>query len=421
MSGATTPAIAVGSVADMIARMRAVLPFAWFPLTEAGSASETPVLDAVLSGIGSAWSFCFGLLNYVQSQTRLSTANGTFLDLFAADFFGTSITRKAFETDDAFRSRISASLLLPRATRTALSDTLFRLIGLRPWLFEPRRAADTGAYGVAGLGYGSSMPFQYLVSLDANGGVIRRESVATYVDIVGQLQIAPRHTARPVYSSGSWVSFLVEPSGFNLLKDSLGFTGWSASSTGAVASWLVNASPAIALLSGYPTLELTVAGAGSFPGPSIETFIGDQSVTASLWIWLPSGHTLTQLRLQCGDASENAHADANLTLVNQWQRLITTIDGTSGIAKTIAAWLIGTSTGPTSNKIVTQCWQVEPGTAATSFIPSSGQIGVRDLDRVVGDISSNDPFILVRDDILEAVGRTAPAGSVAWMNIQLRQ
>ncbi len=411
----------VGNIADMVGRMRAVLPFAWFPTTALGSASATPVLDAVLSGMGSAWAFCFQLLDAVRSQTRLATASGNFLDLLAVDFFGQTIARRAYEADDAFRARLSSSLLLPRATRSALLEALFSLTGLNARVFELRRSADAGGYGVAGFGYGSNMPFQYLVSLDANAGVIRRESVGSYLDVTGQLRIAPRHAARPVYANGTWTSFMVEPAGYNLLKDSVGFSGWSVPSAGAITSWSVETNPGIALWAGSPVLEMTVSTAGSFPGPSVKTFIGDQSVTASVWIWLPSGHTLTEFHLQCGDASGTGHVSADLTRVDQWQQLVTTLAGVVGAMRTVTTWLVGTSSGTTSNKILTQCWQLEPGTVATSFIPSEGQIGVRDKDRVVGDTSVNNPTILLRDDIQEVIGQTVPAGSIAWLNIQLRQ
>ena len=79
----------LGTTSDMAVRLRATLPTGWFPTSPpAPAATATPVLDGLLSGLGSAWSFCFGLLGTVAQQTRVATASGSFLDMMAADFFG---------------------------------------------------------------------------------------------------------------------------------------------------------------------------------------------------------------------------------------------------------------------------------------------------------------------------------------------
>jgi hypothetical protein len=420
MSGETPgTALQTGSTADMVARMRAVLPFAWFPAASAaGSPSAAPVLDSVLTGIGTAWSFCFGLLQYVRSQARLATITGSFLDLFAADFFGSAIRRRASEADDDFRARITASLLIPRATRAALDNTLLQLVGVSPEIFEPRRSADTGAFGLAGFGYGSDTPFQYLVKIDANGGPLRRESQASYLDSSGRLRIAPRHAARPVYNDGVWQSFLVEPAAVNMLKDSVGWSGWSVSSAGGVANWSLNSSSSTALWSGQPVLQIAVSAGGTIQGPATRVFVGDQSVCASVWIWIPSAHTLTDLHLSFGDAFVSRQMQADLTVVDRWQRLVVALDGVSGVTRTANVQLAGASTGAMQNMVLTQCWQVEAGLVATSFIPSAGQIGIRDQDRVVIAETADDPVVLDQIDISEAIVRTIPAGSIAWLALQ---
>lgn len=424
MSGQQTDTVSPGSVQDMVARIRAVLPFAWFPAgSSADVPSQAPVLDSVLSGIGTAWAFCFNLLQYVQSQARLATISGCFLDLFAADFFGSTIRRRVAETDDAFRVRLKANLLIPRATRAALADTLLQLTGVSAWIFEPRRSGDTGGFGAALLGYGTSNTgFQYLTRIDANGGPIRRESEASYIDAGGRLRIAPRHAARPIYVGGVWQAFLVEAAGYNLLKDSAGWGGWSLPLPGATAGWNVDQRPAISFWLGQAVMQIDINATGPFNGPSTTVFIGNQAVCASAWVFIPSQNTLTNLELSFGDEALPAVAAADLTIVDQWQRLVVPIDSISGQARDSVVRLSGTSTGLMVRPVITQCWQVEPGSLATSYIPSSGQIGVRDMDRMDASLSTGgNPVVLNGDDIDEAIARTIPAGSVAWLALQHTQ
>ncbi len=154
----------------MVSRLRAVLPARWFPDTAAGAASNTPVLDAVLAGIGYVWAQVYAQLSYVTLQARIATATDVFLDMIGIDFFGTAMPRQPSEGDAHYRARLQAAMLQPRGTRAALVRALVNLTGRTPVIFEPARPTDTRAWGVAcgwGVagGWGSlQMPFQCLVS-----------------------------------------------------------------------------------------------------------------------------------------------------------------------------------------------------------------------------------------------------------------
>lgn len=165
-----------GDMNDMAARIRAVLPTSWFPTSAPGAASSTPVLDAVLAGLGSAWAAIYRLLTFTKLQTRIATATGFFLDLIALDFFGITLVRRSGETDAAFQARIRSNIFAPRGTRAALARMVIDLTGRKPAIFEPANTQDTGGYGtgaqggggmgfsVAG-GYGSlQLPFQCFVT-----------------------------------------------------------------------------------------------------------------------------------------------------------------------------------------------------------------------------------------------------------------
>ena len=91
--------MAAGDQTDILGRIKALLPFRWFP-------DITPVLDALLSGVAWALSFIYSLIQYAKLQTRIATASDGFLDLIAFDFFGTSLLRRQQETDVSFRGRI---------------------------------------------------------------------------------------------------------------------------------------------------------------------------------------------------------------------------------------------------------------------------------------------------------------------------
>ncbi len=159
----------LGDSEDMLTRLRAVLPTRWFP-------GDAPILDALLHGLAWAWAWCFGLLGYVRTQTRIATATDVWLDIIAEDFFGTSLRRPPGQDDDVLRRRIRLELFRDRATRAALSRALLDLTGRAPAIFEPARATDTGAYAgtgaeATGLGYGVAggwgsldLPFQCFVT-----------------------------------------------------------------------------------------------------------------------------------------------------------------------------------------------------------------------------------------------------------------
>jgi hypothetical protein len=183
MSGTTTPA--TGSSADIVNRIKAVLPSQWFPVPQEGSASPTPILDGVLTGLAWPWSQLYSLIQYVILQTRIATATGVLLDIIAQDFFGLNLTRNINEGDAAFSARIRAAILQPRATRPAMIQVLQLLTGNTPKIFVPANTGDTGAYtngndqapwqgmayGQAG-GWGSlQLPFQvFIIAYRPSGG-----------------------------------------------------------------------------------------------------------------------------------------------------------------------------------------------------------------------------------------------------------
>ena len=431
MSGSGSSGSSTGTCADMVSRMRAVLPPSWFPLTAPGATtSATPVLDGVLSGIGCGWAYCYALIQLVVQQSRISSATGSFLDMICADFFGTTIKRMPGEPDSVFRGRISANLLLPRATRSAVSQAVAALLGGAPILFEPFRSADTGGYGSAavggaggGGGYGtaglrlgsSTLPFQYLVTVSADGKTSRRESDASFIDADGTMQIAGRHVLRSLYSDGNAMGLLIEPRGFNLIKDSIGWSGFQLASATATARWNVDPSGANALWTDMPVMQVSIYSGGTITGPSIQVVTTGSAVTASFWLMLPPDHTFTSCGLSFSDQyGVVAHAAATLSVTGTWQRLSATLPSGVAADRIVTITLGGQSSSLMDTPLLTQCWQIEPGSGATSYIPSSQQVGIREPDDPVtlwtGAADTVDQVALN-----EAICRVIPAGSIAWI------
>jgi hypothetical protein len=150
---------------DFAARLRSLLPPAWFP-------DNAPVLTAILEGFAATWSALYALLTYVQAQDRIGTATGGWLDGKAMDFLGPAFIRRLNESDAAFSLRVRKEILRPRNTRAAIIQVLQDLTGNTPTVFRPTNASDTGGYGRGGIGYGVGggwgslgLPFQALITI----------------------------------------------------------------------------------------------------------------------------------------------------------------------------------------------------------------------------------------------------------------
>lgn len=136
-----------GDQTDFQSRLIALIPDDWL-------GDVRNVWQAMFAGVASVKAWLYGLIAYAKAQTRIATATDGFLDLIAADFFGTSIQRAPGQSDNSFRKVILANLFRERATRRAVSLIVTQITGYEPIIYEPLRVADNGAYGVPFWGYG---------------------------------------------------------------------------------------------------------------------------------------------------------------------------------------------------------------------------------------------------------------------------
>lgn len=156
--------MATGDQSDIYHRLRGYLP-RWF-----GDEAQSPVINALLQGLAYGGAYVYSLYAYAKLQTRILTATDGWLDMIAADFFGSALLRSASQSDASFRARIILNLFRERATRNGMVKVLTDLTGRAPTIIEPTRPADTGVYGGPLIGYSIAgaygsilMPYQAFV------------------------------------------------------------------------------------------------------------------------------------------------------------------------------------------------------------------------------------------------------------------
>ncbi len=131
-----------GDQTDILQRLRALVPASWFR-------DAHGEIDAVLGGVAANEAFIYNLVQFAKAQTRVQSASGGFLDLFAFDYFGLHFQRKPGQSDAAWALAIENELLRARVTRSAVIKAVHDLTGTQVTLFEPWNAADTGGFGAA--------------------------------------------------------------------------------------------------------------------------------------------------------------------------------------------------------------------------------------------------------------------------------
>jgi hypothetical protein len=132
--------MATGDTTDIRHRLRSLIPSNWFP-------RESTILDAILTGASTAYSWIYSLIGYVTAQTRLLTLKDAFLDLFANDFFGfNGLQRKSNESDASYAPRIQQQIFQEKATRAGIQEALSELTGEQPNIIEPWNPGDCGGY-----------------------------------------------------------------------------------------------------------------------------------------------------------------------------------------------------------------------------------------------------------------------------------
>ena len=138
--------MSTGDSADILGRVKRLIPNRWF-------AWVAPNRDAILGGLSDLAAWIYAFIGYARLQSRIATATGPWLDVISYDYLGRYLPRNGM-TDQAFRTRILATILQERVTRAGMVTAITALTGTAPQIFEPWNTNDTGAYGVPTMGYG---------------------------------------------------------------------------------------------------------------------------------------------------------------------------------------------------------------------------------------------------------------------------
>lgn len=138
--------MAIGDRSDVIVRLKRMLP-PWF-------GGDSPILDAVLTGLAHNLAWGHDLLRFAKRQMRRLTAEEGYLDLLGWDFFGARFQRRKNETDDSWRGRILPEILRERGTRGGIVQAVKDLTGNTPVVLEFTNGRDCGSYGGPWIGYG---------------------------------------------------------------------------------------------------------------------------------------------------------------------------------------------------------------------------------------------------------------------------
>jgi hypothetical protein len=130
--------MATGDSADILDRVKKLLPARWF-------AWVAPNRDAILGALSDIGAWCYSWIIYARLQSRIATGTDIWLDIISLDFLGRAILRQG-ASDSVFRALITATILKERVTRHGMFQAVKTLTGNDPVIFEPWSAGDAGAY-----------------------------------------------------------------------------------------------------------------------------------------------------------------------------------------------------------------------------------------------------------------------------------
>lgn len=375
--------MATGDQNDIFNRLKALLPPTWFD-------STSPFLDGVLTACSQALAWCYSLYVYAKLQTRISTATDGWLDLAAYDYFGNNMQRAAGQSDDLFRNQMKINLFRERGTRQAIIDILEDMTGKTPYIFEPQRPMDTGAYGAA--------------------VAVTRATTATYVDLSGILRTAQpnqvRYDANPYATAMN--GLMIEAAATNLVPLAINF---------AAAGW----TKVRVAVTDYATTGPDGNLSASFVVPTTDnnnhqiasatiSCSGNANYEYSVYV---KGGGYTQLRLRAADSvafirdcvfdtstgafTTGASIATATQLSSGWWRLSFNMT-TSAAATylTFGVWVYSggsaTFAGDGSSGLYVYGGQIEAGDSLTSFIPTYAVAVTRGADALVSNMTTGSTF-----------------------------
>ncbi len=144
-------------------------------------------------------------------------------------------------------------------------------------------------------------------------------------------------------------------------------------------------------------------------------------MTGSAWILVPAGSTETTVEIVLTDlnADNSVYAAADLSRTGTWQRLVVSMQPRDASGKNLRMGMLVSRSGRDEADILTQCWQLELGGAATSYIPTAGTLGIRAPDDVVKAEPVGPLIDFSISEVSDAVASSIPVATIAWTAVAL--
>jgi hypothetical protein len=380
--------MATGDQDDILTRLKALLPPTWF-------GDSHPFITAILTACAQALTWCYSLYVYAKLQTRINTATDGWLDLIAYDFFGNNYGRSAGQSDDVFRNGIKINLFRERGTRHSVQKILEDLTGNTPFIFEPQRPLDTGAYGAA--------------------VAVTRSSIGSYVDTQGIIRSAAANTVR--YDANPYDTSLnglmIEESSANQITQSQAFSLWTTlassvnmgypSPDGGNNAYKLNATATTAQHELSTGLASSTFTTGQYYVTTIYAKAAERSVLQIYWFGGTAGMSsnYANFDLSSGISQGTCYGVYMSRLANGWFRCIAveTINGAAtsrscalSLATNINDGRRPTNIGTGTDGLYIFGAQLEVGSQPSSYIQTVGSIASRDADNLLNNMTTNSTF-----------------------------
>lgn len=203
-----------------------------------------------------------------------------------------------------------------------------------------------------------TLDINFLNGADARLTTTRAAGGATVFDATGTLVMAAANTQRIDHTP---VRQLITSSTINLSYSTGDFIFFSPGAdlifTPTIAGLFIGTAVILHTRNTNPDSNVGTYSLNILPG---------NLIVGSIYVWIPSAWTGTSVRLACEGNLTSTNVAANLSLRNQWQRLITT----SNSATTGLSNMVVRNNAPVGSLIYSTAWQFEYGSAATTYQPS---------------------------------------------------
>ena len=237
---------------------------------------------------------------------------------------------------------------------------------------------DEASLIVTPNGYKASKLYSVKPTDGSGDMVVSRATTATRVNSSGIIELMPIDVPRLDYTLGGCPSILVEPLRTNLVLYSEEFDN---------AAWVpvsstITANAAISPSGATNAETMTIVDSNSRVAQAIT--LGAGTYRVSVYVKVISQTTAGTIRLQ--SIVDGSNVNVSFTPTTEWQR----VEGTFTAAVGITSFLIRGNASAFVGTIAIWGFQVEAGSNATSYIPTTSASVTRNADQIsLGNVYTN--------------------------------